>query len=351
MSCLIERCEVLGQGLERIGNSEGCQDFLFCPCSRRFVPKVSFGFTGVKLMATSVSFRVTLPLRSRGQVLVAQKPAIRQSVRYLKPKRVRGVRCSSGMDDDNYVQAHVMEAVSMVPSQGQLFMMMCDGNEVEVNHVNPTKGQLLYKSSTPTIFLKMSDDSDLMLPIVVGETAVAMLMKALHDGEKMGRPNQYQILRNIVGALNYEARMVRVTERVLDTYYARIYIGKPGDEELLSVDARPSDAINLAVRCKIPIYVNKDIVTADAVKAVYNPVYHKRMVYGRRAKQQDMFLDSVDDEPDTMAEEITLMKNMIIAVGEERYADAARWRDELMKLRAASEWQLRQVFRVQLKVR
>ncbi|BFI28039.1 uncharacterized protein MPTK2_2g15780 [Marchantia polymorpha subsp. ruderalis] len=294
-------------------------------------------------MATALSLRVRLPLRMRGHSLVAQKPFVKQEVNFVKPKRTRGVRCSSGTDDENYVPAHVIEAVSMMPSQGQLYMTLFDGREVEVNHVNPTKGQLLYKASTPTIFLKMSDESNLMLPIVVGETAVAMLMKALHDGEKLGRPNQYQILKNIVGALNYEARMVKVTERVLDTYYARIYIAKPGDEELLSVDARPSDAINLAVRCKIPIYVNKDIVTADAVKAVHQTVYRKKTAYPRRARQHDDFLDGADDEPDTMAEEISIMKSMLLAVKEERYADAARLRDELLKLRALAEWQLRQV--------
>jgi hypothetical protein len=57
----------------------------------------------------------------------------------------------------------------MVPSHGQLFMTLNDGREVEVMHVNPSKGHLLYKGSTPTIFLKMANDSDLMLPIVVGK--------------------------------------------------------------------------------------------------------------------------------------------------------------------------------------
>lgn len=65
--------------------------------------------------------------------------------------------------------------MSMMPSQGQLYMTLFDGREVEVNHVNPTKGQLLYKASTPTIFLKMSDESNLMLPIVVGEYILSFM--------------------------------------------------------------------------------------------------------------------------------------------------------------------------------
>lgn len=61
-------------------------------------------------MATALSLRVRLPLRMRGHSLVAQKPFVKQEVNFVKPKRTRGVRCSSGTDDENYVPAHVIEA-------------------------------------------------------------------------------------------------------------------------------------------------------------------------------------------------------------------------------------------------
>ena len=56
----------------------------------------------------------------------------------------------------------------MSPAKNQLFMSMSDGSEVEVLHVNPSAGRLLYHSSTPTIFLRMVSNHELMLPIVVG---------------------------------------------------------------------------------------------------------------------------------------------------------------------------------------
>ncbi|OMO83441.1 hypothetical protein COLO4_22501 [Corchorus olitorius] len=43
----------------------------------------------------------------------------------------------------------------------------------------------------------------------------------------------------------------------------------PGESDVISVDARPSDAINVANRCKAPIYVNKQIVLADAIRIGY----------------------------------------------------------------------------------
>lgn len=101
---------------------------------------------------------------------------------------------NTSKQDEDYVQAHVLEAgnfralntlsailfsschvsydlvaVSMVPAHGQLFMTLANGKEVEVHHVNPAQGRLLYKSSTPAIFLKIEHEQDLMLPIIVGE--------------------------------------------------------------------------------------------------------------------------------------------------------------------------------------
>ena len=233
-------------------------------------------------------------------------------------------------DGDNgtveYLEAQVMDAVSMVPLQGKLLMTFGNGKEMEVDHINPAKGRLLYKSSTPTIFLKVTDGSNLMLPIVVGEAAVNMLMKALHDDDN-GRPNFYHLMRDLVGSLQYEARMVRITERVVDTYYSRIYIAKPGEAEGFSLDARPSDAINFAVRCKAPIYVNSTIIRSDAVRPVTETEFSRRVDLTTSRKRSPLQIATSTDE-------LTMLIKMQVAITEERYFDAAHWRDELMKLRS-----------------
>ncbi|KAJ7299078.1 hypothetical protein O6H91_Y308600 [Diphasiastrum complanatum] len=291
-----------------------------------------------------VSLRVSLPRPRKRHVLFPGGKRVQ--LRRQWPTIVLCSNCGkSGGDNDmnkeidnaDYALAHVVDAVSMVPLQGQLFMTLANGREVEVDHINPAKGRLLYRSRNPTIFLKIAQE-ELILPIVVGEIAVAMLIRALHDDDNWGRPNHYQLLRDVFGTLNYEVRMVRVTERVVDTYYARIYFSKEGDHELHSVDSRPSDAINLAVRCKVPIYVNKKIVDADAVR----PVYASNWAEHSKNCQKSSSLDSPDGEPDPIAEEITLLRDMLVAVVEERYRDAARCRDQLNKLRVDYKGKLRQ---------
>lgn len=181
---------------------------------------------------------------------------------------------------------------------------------------------------SPTIFLKITCEGDFVLPIIVGDYAIEKLIDAFQGYENVGCPDQFQFMKNFPEKTGHKMEMVRITERVINTYFARLYFSKPGQDDLLSVDVRPSDAINVAYRCQVPIYVHKQIVLMDAVSFGYG-VSRKRdakPVY-------DVSLDSAADSPDVVAEELDLVKNMSLAIEEERYIDAAMWRDKLLKLR------------------
>ncbi|XP_050228491.1 uncharacterized protein LOC126677758 isoform X2 [Mercurialis annua] len=180
--------------------------------------------------------------------------------------------------------------------------------------------KFLTRFQSPTIFLKVSCDGDFLLPIIVGEFAVEKLVNALRgddgsadgvilrgDGyDHEGCPDQFQLVRNLVHGLGYEA----------------------GENEIVSIDARPSDAINLANTCKAPIFVSKQIVFTDAIRISYG----RGRVHDRKPTY-DVLLDSAADGPDPLSEEIELVRNLNLAVDEERFNDAAMWRDKLMQLR------------------
>ncbi|KAL8111186.1 bifunctional nuclease 1 isoform X1 [Apium graveolens] len=194
----------------------------------------------------------------------------------------------------------------------------------ESNFIGPG---FLQRFQSPTIFLKISCDEDFLLPIVVGEFAVQKLIESSQEDYNGDYPNHFQLVRHIVGKLGYEVNMIKITERVVNTYFAGIYFQKPGKSEILRVDARPSDAINVAQRCKVPIYVNKQVVLNDAIKIDYGGrIRDTKSVY-------DVTLDSAADGPDLLLEELDMVKNMNLAVKQERYSEAAMWRDKLMKHR------------------
>lgn len=76
-----------------------------------------------------------------------------------------------------------------------------------------------------------------------------------------------------------------------------------------------------------PIFVNKQIVLADATRILYgmNP-RRKKAIY-------DVILDSAIDGPDLISEEFNVVRKMNLAAQEERYSDAAMWKDKLRKIR------------------
>ncbi|XP_065856660.1 bifunctional nuclease 1 isoform X2 [Euphorbia lathyris] len=189
--------------------------------------------------------------------------------------------------------------------------------------------EFLRRFQSPTIFLKVSCDGEFLLPIIVGEFAIEKLLDAFRSKNEEGDcPDQFQLVRNLVEKLGYKVKMVRITERVIDTYFARVLLSKPGENEILSIDARPSDAINMANRCQAPIHVSKQIVFSDAIKISYGigKGHDKKPTY-------DVSLDSAADGPDLLSEELDIVKNMNLAIKDERYNDAAMWRDKLMELR------------------
>lgn len=67
------------------------------------------------------------------------------------------------------------------------------------------------------------------------------------------RPLTHDVAKNIINTIGFRVTKIRITDIVANTYYARIHLarvnaqGVPESEEV-DVDARPSDAINLAVR-------------------------------------------------------------------------------------------------------
>ncbi|KAJ1403893.1 UVR domain [Sesbania bispinosa] len=196
---------------------------------------------------------------------------------------------------------------------------------------NLLKQGFLQRFQNPTIFLKISCDGDYVLPIVVGKIAIEKLIDAGVEQESEDCPDQFQFVKNLAERLDHEVIMVRITERVVSTYFARLYLSQPGKSDIISVDARPSDAINVANRCKAPIYVSKQIVFTDAIRLGYGMggLHNKKATY-------DVLLDSAVDGPDLVAQELSMMHHLHIAIKQERFEDAAIWRDKLENLRKSS---------------
>lgn len=207
----------------------------------------------------------------------------------------------------------------------QSFSLQANGKN---SNASPLGHGFLRRFQSPTIFLKIACDGDLLLPMIVGEFAVRRLIDDSTDDQQEEYPDWFQFAKNVVRMFGYEVKMVRITERVGNTYYARIFLGKYTERANVSIDARPSDAIIVAKCFQAPIYVSKAIVLTDATKIVHGTSRRNgaKIVY-------DVSMDSAAEGPDPLAEELDLLRKMSTAVIEERYEDAAMWKDKLAKLR------------------
>lgn len=97
------------------------------------------------------------------------------------------------------------------------------------------------------------------LPILIGPFEAQAISLPL-DGTRPDRPMTHDLLKTIIDRLDAELDRVVIDDLWNTIYYAKIYLRR-GDSEM-EIDARPSDAIAVAVRFDAPIYVAEGIFEA-----------------------------------------------------------------------------------------
>ncbi|MFN2441056.1 MAG: bifunctional nuclease family protein [Thermoanaerobaculia bacterium] len=111
-------------------------------------------------------------------------------------------------------------------------------------------------SNSPIVILKDGEER-IFLPIWVGifeANAIALQLENIATP----RPMTHDLLRNLIDTVDGKVRRVIISELRDSTFYARIdmVVG----ERQLEIDARPSDAIALALRTEAPIFVEQDVL-------------------------------------------------------------------------------------------
>ncbi len=111
-------------------------------------------------------------------------------------------------------------------------------------------------SNTPIVILKKPDEN-LFLPIWIGvfeANAIALQL----EGVQTPRPMTHDLLRSVVESLGGTVEAILVHALVENTFHATITVRR-GDGAMIELDARPSDAIALALRCGARIRVSQQV--------------------------------------------------------------------------------------------
>jgi bifunctional DNase/RNase len=125
------------------------------------------------------------------------------------------------------------------------------------------KGLMVDPVTNQPIIILRDDAGDRVLPIWVGvfeANAIALQI----ENVATPRPMTHDLLRNVIQDLEGQVQKVVVSELKENTFFAVIHLAVRGEPVL--IDARPSDAIALALRTKAPIYVEEEVI--DNAKAL-----------------------------------------------------------------------------------
>ncbi|MGA3370538.1 MAG: bifunctional nuclease family protein [Terracidiphilus sp.] len=140
-------------------------------------------------------------------------------------------------------------------------------------------------TSMPIVVLK-DIASETVMPIWVGifeANAIAIEIEKI----AAPRPMTHDLARNLVRHLNAQLERVVISELKDDTFFATLWL-RQGDDPMV-IDARPSDAIALALRADCPIYVTEQVMQTAKLNTSGPPE-------GPTAEQLRGWLEGLNDE-------------------------------------------------------
>ena len=154
--------------------------------------------------------------------------------------------------------------------------------EIEVR----IRGLMMDPATNMPIVVLKDVDSETVMPIWVGifeANAIAIEIEKV----AVPRPMTHDLTRNLIRGLKAQLERIVISELKDDTFYAVLWLRQEG--ESLAIDARPSDAIALALRSDCPIYVTEKVMQTAKLNTSGPPE-------GPTAEQLRSWLEGLNDE-------------------------------------------------------
>ena len=145
------------------------------------------------------------------------------------------------------------------------------------------------ESNTPIIILK-SEKTDQAVPIWIGlleATSIASALKKV----SFDRPMTHDLFKNLGDRLDIAVSKVEVCDIMDNTYFARIHF--LSKDETFSIDARPSDAIAIALRFDAPIFLDDKVIEKSQMTMGGKPEVVDQSEDGKKWAE---YLENLDPE-------------------------------------------------------
>jgi len=118
-------------------------------------------------------------------------------------------------------------------------------------------GLILERKTQQNIVILRETEGERILPIWIGPGEAQAIRRLLSD-EAFPRPLTHDLLFLVVEGLKARVSRILISDLKENTFFASIVVERDG--EILSIDARPSDSIALALRAKAPILANEQLL-------------------------------------------------------------------------------------------
>jgi bifunctional DNase/RNase len=120
-------------------------------------------------------------------------------------------------------------------------------------------------TKSPVVILADTEgDGSHVLPIWIGHAEAAAIAIKLANVD-LKRPMTHDLMKLIVDGFDGKVVKVVINDLREQTFYAQIYVER--ENFLMTIDARPSDSIALALRCDAPIFVENHVLETDREKS------------------------------------------------------------------------------------
>ena len=161
------------------------------------------------------------------------------------------------------------------------------------------------------------------LPIIIGSFEAQHIALEL-EGIKPPRPLTHDLLRNIIENLGFSISYVIINELKDGTFFAKIKMDVGSLDE---IDSRPSDAIALALKFSVPIYVSEEVMTEVSF------IPEKEDVESLTSSLKQAETLQTPEITDPLEKKLTNLRKLLQdAIQKEDYEKAASLRDEIKNL-------------------
>jgi len=165
-------------------------------------------------------------------------------------------------------------------------------------------------------------DGDKHLPVLIGEGELKAILLALEE-VKMIRPQTHDLFVNFMNAVHCSLKHVLIYRFFEGIYYARLYFLNDKEEEFF-VESRLSDSVAIALRCKVPIYANEEVMNEAGISA--EQAQNESSDFPDDRDKESEFYDYEDHELEYLLQ---------VSVENEEFEKASLLRDEINRRKSS----------------